>query len=416
MISYGSKRKGEHGNMATIKNQKFQTVSIDMEELDKKIKEHRLSVIKKAGAIIGGVVVLLLIFYICAQVWTYDSHEVTSIIERSDTVASTFVEFNGNLLKYSNDGAFYTDTSNNLIWNQTYEMTNPIVAISGKYVAIGDKKGTLIYILDQSGCCGKIETTKAIVQVKIASQGTVAVLMEDDGVGYLKLFDKTGKELAEGEIHAENSGYPLDIALSKDGEKLAVSMLDINEGNVKNILSFYSFGSEGQKKIDNVIGTSSYSNMIIPQIDFISNDKMIAASDKKIMIFECSQKPKVKKEIELKSQLRTLFYNNKYIGAISDNEASTDKEKSDVYSMKIYDNRGCLVKEKTFSTTYHKAEFLSNNEICLLNDDECTIYTLRGVKKYHESLETSIYQIIPQNTSRRYLFILEGETDKVKLK
>ena len=71
-------------------------------------------------------------------------------------------------------------------------MLNPIVNTSGKYVVIGDKKGNLIYILNQSGCCGKIETTKPILQVKIADQGTVAVLMEEDGVGYLKLYDKTG--------------------------------------------------------------------------------------------------------------------------------------------------------------------------------------------------------------------------------
>ena len=99
--------------------------------------------------------------------WTYDSHVVKSSLERPDTAATTFLEFNGNILKYSNDGAFYTDTSNNLIWNQTYEMLNPIVNTSGKYVVIGDKKGNLIYILNQSGCCGKIETTKPILQVKI---------------------------------------------------------------------------------------------------------------------------------------------------------------------------------------------------------------------------------------------------------
>lgn len=412
----GSIEKGNVTNMAATNRPKLQTVSMNMEELEQKIREHRLTIIKRVGTVAGIVFVLWLIIYICSQVWTYDSHVVKSSLERPDTAATTFLEFNGNILKYSNDGAFYTDTSNNLIWNQTYEMLNPIVNTSGKYVVIGDKKGNLIYILNQSGCCGKIETTKPILQVKIADQGTVAVLMEEDGVGYLKLYDKTGKELADGKTYADKTGYPLDIALSKDGEKLAVSFLDVKDGNVKCTLSFYNFGSSGQKKINNVVGTSSYSDMIIPQIDFVSNNKMIAAGDKKLIVFNCSQKPEVKKEIEYKSQLRTLFYDDKYIGMILDNDGGKDEEKSEVYSMKIYDNSGNMVKEKAFSTTYRKAEFLSNHEICLLNDDECTIYTLRGVEKYHETWDKSIYKILPGSTSSRYLFIVEGETDKVKLK
>lgn len=395
---------------------KLQTVTMDMEELDQKIREHRIAVLKKAGIVLAILVGLWLIGYIVSQVWRFDGHVVKSSVERLDTAATTFVEFDGNILKYSNDGAFYTDKSNGMIWNQTYEMLNPIVALSDKYIAIGDKKGNLIYILNKDGCCGKVETTKPIVQVKVANQGTVAVLMEENGVGYLKLYDKSGKELAEGEVHAENSGYPLDIALSRDGEKLAVSMLDIKNGNVKSILSFYNFGSAGQKKIDNVIGTSSYSDMIIPQIDFVSNDRMIAASDKKLMIFTCGQKPEVKKEIEYKSQMRTLFYDDKYIGMILDNDGEKDAEKQEVYTMKIYDNHGRIIKEQAFSATYRKAEFMSNHEILLLNDDECTIYTLRGVQKYHETWDKSVYKIMPGSTFRRYLFIAEGETDTVKLK
>ncbi len=72
--------------------------------------------------------------------------------------------------------------------------------------------------------------------------------------------------------------------------------------------------------------------------------------------------------------------------------AAVKEEKNDVYCMQIYDNRGALVKEKTFSRTYRKAEFLNNNEVCLLNDNECTIFTLRGVEKYHEAWDKSIYK------------------------
>ena len=128
------------------------------------------------------------------------------------------------------------------------------------------------------------------------------------------------------------------------------------------------------------------------------------------------EEPQEKKSIKYGSRLRTIFYNGKYIGLILDNESSSKEEKNDVYCMQIYDNRGALVKEKTFSRTYRKAEFLNNNEVCLLNDNECTIFTLRGVEKYHEAWDKSIYKVLPGRTASRYTFILDGETVQAKLK
>ena len=77
-----------------------------------------------------------------------------------------------------------------------------------------------------------------IEQVSIAAQGTVAVLMGDQSNSYLVVYDKNGKELVNGAIYGEDGGYPIAIALSNDAIKLAVSMLDINDGNVKRRLHF----------------------------------------------------------------------------------------------------------------------------------------------------------------------------------
>ena len=90
----------------------------------------------------------------CIRDRTYDSHEAKVTEDRQDSAANTYLEFQGNILKYSNDGAFYTDTSNELIWNQSYEMSDPVVVMSAKYAAIGDEKGTLVYIFDKDGLCG----------------------------------------------------------------------------------------------------------------------------------------------------------------------------------------------------------------------------------------------------------------------
>jgi hypothetical protein len=213
---------------------KFKTVpAMDMDEYKQKIREHRLKILKRT------LVTALIVFVIIAGLFLflalrhYEDFDVNSTVERSDTAATIFEEFQGNILKYSNDGALYTDTYNERIWNQTYEMAKPTIDMCEDYLVIYDKKGTQIYIMTSQGLVSNIETTMTIEQVSIAAQGTVAVLMGDQSNSYLVVYDKNGKELVNGAIYGEDGGYPIAIALSNDAIKLAVSMLDINDGNVK---------------------------------------------------------------------------------------------------------------------------------------------------------------------------------------
>ena len=96
--------------MAEIRRQPFQTVKVDIEEMDRKIREHRIRMLKRAGIVLGILILLWFLLYIYHQVRTYDSHEAKVTEDRQDSAANTYLEFQGNILKYSNDGAFYTDT------------------------------------------------------------------------------------------------------------------------------------------------------------------------------------------------------------------------------------------------------------------------------------------------------------------
>ena len=70
-----------------------------------------------------------------------------------------------------------------------------------------------------------------IQKIAVARQGTVAALMKNKDVNYIALYNKDGECLAEGALHMENSGYPMDITLTSDGKKLGVSVLDVNSGS-----------------------------------------------------------------------------------------------------------------------------------------------------------------------------------------
>ena len=398
--------------MADKKNGSLRVVSeAEKRDYKKQLREHRIKILRRT--LIIAVIVLLVVagLGIYMSLRQYSEYDVRAAVERTDTKATVFKEFKGNILKYSNDGASYTDHNNEMIWNQTYEMSHPAVDLCGDYLCLYDKKGKKIFIMNQKGLVRSIETNMPISTVSIAAQGTVAVLMENQTSGVLSLYDKEGNQLVSGAIHGEKGGFPIAIALSDDAIKLAVSMLDINSGKARSTLAFYNFGKVGENEIDHVVSAVTYDDMVIPELDFVSKDCLLAIGDTKLMVFEGTQKPSFKTEIVYKEQVNSIFYNENYYGVVyHSNDATVNK------LLQVYDLTGKLCMETTLETEYTAVELLSSNEVCVRNRNACDIYTTRGVYKFHHEFDEELYAVIPGKGSLNYTFVLDGVTTQTRLK
>lgn len=386
-------------------------IKSNVKEMEKKIRKHRKRIV-----IVTAVLVILAVSGILAVSYyfrhkEYREYEVRSEIERNDSEATRYESFSGNILRYNNDGAFYSDLSDSLIWNQAFEMQNPAVDICGNYAVIADMQGTQVYIMDITGMQGQVTTQKPIEAVCVAAQGTIAVLTQEDGAGYLELYDKSGDSLASGEIHVSNSGYPLAIALSDDANKLAVSILDISKGISQTTVAFYNFGLAGQNEIDNMVGTYTYTDTVIPEIDFVSGNRMIAFGDTQVILFEGVQKPEEILVQKLEHEVKSIFFNTEYYGLVY---GGGDAEES--RTMEVYDMRGNLCLEQKLNGSWQSIELLENHEICIRDTHECTIYTLWGVEKFTYKFDDELYRIFSGSTGTSYTFILEGRIEKVRLK
>ena len=389
----------------------FREVETNVEEIEEKIMLHRRKLFNRVVRII----LILVACVAAAGLWmalrSYTSYEIKNTIELGDKSASRYKSFLGNILEYSNDGIVYMDGTGAQIWNQSFEMVSPQVTICENYVAVYDKNGTDIYLLNDAGLVKNLETTMPISTVCVANQGTVAVLMVEDKNYFVKLYDKGGKELAGGEFFGEQGSIPVDIALSYDAQKLAVDMVDITSGTLNTTISFYNFGSVGQNEIDNNVGTYTYEDIFIPEIEYVSKDRMIALGNSKFMIFEGAQKPKLKKEIVLEKEVSNVFYTNKYLGT-----SYSNNDEAGTMHLCVYDMSGNIVMENDTDMQYTNVEFNSNNEICLTNQYECEIYTVHSIKKFAYTFDTVIYKILYESGVNNYIVIREGAMDEVRLK
>ncbi|MCD8231443.1 MAG: DUF5711 family protein [Clostridiales bacterium] len=385
-------------------------VETNWDEIEQKIREHRLKRLKRIAIIVGICVAAIIIYYVYMQHRTYDDYTVIEEISRTDTSAAHYLSYGHGYLKYSNDGISYVTVDDDVLWNQSYGMENPMVSTCESYVAVADRQGETVFVLDESGLQTEISVSMPMSRVEIASQGTVAVLMEENETGYLALYSKSGDLLAEGAIYMENSGTPMDIALSTGGNNLAVSIVDVSSGTASTTVNFYNFGTSGKNQVDNLVASFTYEDTVIAKIVYVSDSKLIAFADNGVYTFNGSGSPAEGNSLSTEEEIQSIFYDTGYFGLVF---SDTTKDAGRV--IKIY-NTDCKEQvsiETEFS--YDSICFLDNHEICLLSSTECSLFILGGLQKFTCEFEEEVSGFFHAGGFRNYVVLKENTTERIRL-
>ncbi len=353
---------------------------------------------------------LLFLFLYYRSNKTYSSFDVLSTSTLESSVVANYMAYGDNILKYSKDGISCYNAQNEMTWNQTFEMQEPMVAICDDYIAVGDYKGSKIYIMNQSGPLGEIDAMKPIIQLDVSGQGMVSVVLDDNEITWIYFYDYAGEEIAKMRTTLNDSGYPLAISLSEDGLKFGVSYLQVKNGVLSTSIAFYNFGSVGQNEVDNFVSGYDYPNMAAPLLTFLDNSTAIAVGDNKLLFYKGTQKPLLLKELELEEEVQDVFYNNKYVALVFKGDETDAK-----YRLDLYDNAGNLVWQQPFNIDF-KEIVINNEEIILYNEEELEIYRLNGVKKFDGKLNISAQKIIPLDGSTKFQIITNDSIQMIKLK
>lgn len=396
----------------------FPTENIDTEdeslniqkEYAKKIVKHRLSIAVISVVVLIAVLVGAGAWYVYDTNAEYTGYEIVSSIERADADTAKYVPYNGGILKYSNDGAAFIGADLKERWNQTYQMQEPLYAICETAVALADKNGTNIFILNESGLQAEVNTLLPIKKMDVSANGVTAASLEDSGKSWIKLYSPAipDKEIAETKILMEESGYPVDLCLSNDGIKFGISHLNVEGGESRSTLAFHNLGSVGENEIDNFVGSTSYTGSVFPVFEYINSDTSVAFGNDRVEVFTGKQIPELVYELVMEEEIVRVFYDAEKIGIIVKNTQNSGK-----YRMDVYDLKGKQVLSKTFDKEYSNAQ-MSEDTILLYNESECCIYSLKGVCKYEKSFNKTV--LVMTITGRnRYMLVSEDDIETIKL-
>lgn len=383
--------------------------SIYEDSYQQELKAHRRRRLIIISTLLSLLIATCLIVWAVRKNQTFDSYEIVSQQAREDSEATTYLGFQGNLLKYNMDGIACIGRDYKQRWNQAYEMKNPVLDSCGKYAAVCDEDGTKVYIFSPDGLSGEVETKLPIKKISVSGQGTVAVLMEDETVNYIDYYDKEGELLAENKAPIEKSGFPLDLDLSEDGYKMAVSYMLVENISINTKLAFYNFDSVGENEIDHLVSAANYDGSIVPNVEFLNKDTAVAFGDTFFEIYEGTQKPKSIFKKELQSEINSVFYNENYFGFVFNSS-----ESSQPYKMQVFNLKGKLLFEQTFDFQYDSIK-MGEDGIYMYNDGMCRIYNLKGKQIYEGGFDNALETVIPI-TKRKLMAVCSGELLFVRLK
>ena len=382
----------------------------DEDVLEEKLKRHRRSkaskwIILVAVLIIAGVGYLI---YLDNKVYT--TYEVLESAPITDNYNGKFYEFGDYMLRYSEDGIAYLNGSKTY-WNHAFEMRAPIIDICNSYVAVAEQKSNTIYICNNKGFQGEVETEYPIVGLDVSDNGIVAAITgENSELSYIEVIDEDGTRIAKGQSVLSSQGCPVDVSISEDGTKLAVSYLCVGSGVIQSKVVFYNYSEIGKNEVDRFVGGYNFDKTMVARVEFVNNDTVAAFGDDTVVLYSMKQKPSVIAEIPIDKEIKSIFYDEEYVGLVLANGQADNP-----YNMVVYDIEGKKISDIDFNLSYKNIK-IANKTIILYNDVTLRVYTVKGKQKYEGNFDKGIVDVIMLDDKYNYLIIDPANVEKIKLK
>ena len=380
----------------------------DLEEQEKTARPKLGKEQKRRILLIAAVLAAGIGLYLFVHLRTHTQVSVTDTISVAGAADSSYKEFADGVLKYSRDGISYLDMDGKEQWNLPYQIKTPFVEVNDVSAAVACKGGNDIMIFQEEGLKGEIKTTLPIEKLTISEQGIVCAILKNDSSPKVICYDAAGNVLVEHNISLSGMGYPMDVAISGDGEVLQVSYLYVYEGKLVSKVAYYNFGKAGESVQDHQVAYKEFENTVIATGFYMDDRTSAVVGDNCMTIFKGKDQVKEVATIAFDKEIQSVGHSDKYIAVVLENSGETG------YELRMYNKSGKLVTTESFSGNYRNIK-ISDNQIIMYDGKECAIFLKNGVQKFDGEMNNSIMEIIPVSGVNKYLVMNANGMESVRL-
>lgn len=397
--------------MTNIRDYRKKKEKKQEDSFGKKIFRHRLTIFYRTVLGIAVIAAAAVVVIVQMKNRVFSEYQIISSVQRENIAGSTTVALAENILVYSNDGASCIDRKGEVLWNQTFEMQAPIVDKCQNVVGIGDYNGSTIYLMNTEKTLGEIDTKMPIRSFVVSANGIVAAVLDDTAdITWIYLFNAAGDTLAYFKTTMKDSGYPIRVAISDNGNLVGVSYLYMDNGTMRSSMAFYNFGPVGQNEIDNFVSSYDYIDTVVPFVRFLSNEKAVAVADNRLVFYEGEQKPVSAADVLLDGQIEGVYYGNGYVALVYN-----DVTGNALYKVDIYNDNGKLSDTVMLDIQFTDILFHKDKMIAY-NEQECLVHTVGGMDNFSGKFDKQVLTLIPVAASYEYIVVTPDAIETIKLK
>lgn len=380
------------------------------EDHKEKIAKHRMASVFRILLIVVVLAVAVVFLILQYRNKIYTDYDIVASVDRESVSGATDMRLGNLILTFSKDGAHCRDARGNVNWNQTFEIQDIRLAVNGNTVAMGDYNGREIYVANTEKLLGEISTTMPIRELTVSETGTVTAVLADSDITWVNTYSSSG--MIEGRTHMDDSGYPMAVSLSPNGELLCVAYVYLDAGVLKTNIAFYNFGVVGSNASDFLVSTWAYTDMLIPTVKFINNDTAFAVGDGQLIIYSGGYVPNPQAGYMYDREVQSVFYDDRYIGLVFFSDNSENK-----YQLNVYDTTKTNEQAKVFYFDMDYTDiFFDKDTFVIYNETECRVMTMGGIEKFRGNFVKPVGLMIPSGKAYRYILITDSSIDTIQLK
>lgn len=346
----------------------------------------------------------VLIFGYIKKKTTYTSWTEVSSYETIPD-AKTLQTENG-FIVYNNDGALGYDTKNRSSWRISYDLADPIAAVGGDYAAFAERGGRTIHVTNGSGSNDVINVSEKIYDICIGAQGVTAVRTDAEENDHIYMYDARGTLLLDIRTEVRSSGFPVTMALSDDARKLVTSYLKVGKTQ-ETWITFYNFGEVGQNYADKIVGSYSFTDSFIPDVRFLSDDRVLVTGDKTSILYKFREIPEELARFEFNAGISSVVSNKSgFVLAVP--------RKDGLKTLNIYNADGSQTGTIETGMQYDRIT-LGNDEVILALGDAAVIYRNNGAEKFRSRFDVNIEMIFPNRGDTTYTIVSKNGAKMFRL-
>jgi len=389
----------------------------EREKRDRKRKNYqqtdiveRIKTVFRFGLVILVVVAVIALIFFQYKKHIYTGYDIVSTIPREKAAEAVDVSLQNSILTYSKDGVHCTDIKGDVKWNQTYQIQDIKLATCQNVAALGNYNGREIYVQNTEKQLGTVNTAMPIRSLAVSATGHVAAILADTNVTWINIYSPDGEMEYNGQTSMNNSGYPVTLSLSPNGELLAVSYLYIDAGVLKTDIAFYNLGAVGDNYSDHVVAGYTCQDTLIPELQFMSNSAAFALGDNCLRLYQGDQIPVEMGVHFFQEEAQSVFYNDERVGVVFYSDKAEAKYRLDVFNTKAE-----IMDSYYFDMDYTEIIFEEDNFI-VYNETECLIKTYDDVEKYHGNFTKTVNLVLPTEKAYKYVLVTNNSIDTIQLK